>query len=142
LANRMVWQLNRGFYGVGCPHPGVEAMTLQLTKLLTHYGCDTAVGRLLQVSWELLTIELGMGGQPFRVDFRKYGGWVTESLIKSVWEKVFLFGIVVEEGKLQLEPPREWDEWLMPLFVQLRFEPQESGSSISLRCDGRKGNHC
>ncbi len=44
--------------------------------LLTHYGCDTAVGRLLQVTVELLILELGMGGQPFQADFSLCGEWL------------------------------------------------------------------
>jgi hypothetical protein len=64
----------------------------------------------LQVSVALFILELSMGGQPFQVDFFWFGGWVTESWIKSLWEKVFLFGIVLEEGKLQIMPPRERDE--------------------------------
>jgi hypothetical protein len=34
--NRELRQLERGFYGVGLPHPGVECLVGQLDKLLTH----------------------------------------------------------------------------------------------------------
>jgi hypothetical protein len=34
---------------------------------------------------------------------------------------VFLFGIVLEEGKLQIVPPRECNEWLMPLMCKLGY---------------------
>jgi hypothetical protein len=43
-ANMMVRQLNKGFFGVGCPHPTIECLASQATKLLMHYGCETAVG--------------------------------------------------------------------------------------------------
>ncbi len=132
-ANRLVRQLDRGFYGAGCPHPGVECLAAQLSKLLSHYGCATATGRLLQVSVELFILELGMGSQPFQVDFQKYGHWVTESWVKSLWEKVSLFGIVIEEGKLRLTPPRERDEWLMPLLTKLNFTPLELGRLNKVR---------
>lgn len=97
-ANRMVRQLDGGFYGVGCPHPAVECLAVQATTLLTHYGCETAGGRLLQVSLELLILELGMSSQPFEVDFLRHGTWVTASWLKSLWEKAFIFGIQFEEG--------------------------------------------
>ena len=61
----MVRQLDGGFYGVGCPHPGIECLAAQITKLLTHYGRDMAVGCLMQILMELLILELGMGSQPF-----------------------------------------------------------------------------
>ena len=62
----MVRQLDRGFYGVGCPHPGIECLVAQISRILTHYGYETAVGKLLQVSLELLVLELGVGSQPFQ----------------------------------------------------------------------------
>jgi hypothetical protein len=79
LANQMVRQLDRGFFGIGCPHPAIEWLASQTTKMLTHYGCETAVGCLLQPSVALLILELGMGSQPFTVDFPKCSAWVTES---------------------------------------------------------------
>ncbi len=84
LANRMVRQLNKGFFGVGCPHPAIECLASQATKLLMHCGCETVVGQFLQVSVALFILELSMGGQPFQVDFSWFGGWVMESWIKSL----------------------------------------------------------
>lgn len=119
-ANRMVRQLDRGFFGLGCPHPAIECLAAQTNRLLTHYGCETAVGRLLH-----LILELGMGPQPLQVNFVKHGNWVTDSWIKSLWEKVCLLGIVIEEGKIEIFPPQERDEWLMPLFCKLDYTPAE-----------------
>jgi hypothetical protein len=42
-ANRGIRLLDRGFYGAGFPHPGVEATVKQTNKLLMHYGCRTAL---------------------------------------------------------------------------------------------------
>jgi hypothetical protein len=117
----MVRQLDGGFYGVGCPHPGIECLAGQAMKLLTHYGCVTVVGCLLQVSFELLIVELGMGSQPLLVDYDRHGSWVTNSWLWSLWEKSFLFGIHFKEGKLKLQPPREGDEWLMLLLIRCGF---------------------
>jgi hypothetical protein len=124
-ANRMARQLNKDFFGAGCPHPAIECLASQTTKFLMHFGCETAVGRLLQVSVELFILELSMGGQPFQADFSQFGGWVMESWVKSLWEKVFLFGIVVKEGKLQIAPLRERDVWLMPLLCKLGYSSAE-----------------
>jgi hypothetical protein len=33
-----------GFFGIGLPHLGVEALVAMSNKLLMHYGCDTATG--------------------------------------------------------------------------------------------------
>jgi hypothetical protein len=72
-----------------------------------------------------LILELGMGSQPFQVDFNQCGQWATSSWVKSVWEKCFIFGITLEEGKLNILPPRERDEWLMPLLCKMNFTPDK-----------------
>jgi hypothetical protein len=64
-ANRGICQLDRGFYGAGFPHPGVEATAKQANKLLMHYGCHTALGTELQSSLEVLVADLGLLFQPF-----------------------------------------------------------------------------
>jgi hypothetical protein len=109
-ANCMVFQLDCGFYGVGCPHPAVECLVAQLNHLLCHFGCETAVGGLQQVSWEYLVVELGMGPQPFQLDFEWDGTLVMHSWLKSVSEKVFLFGISIEVLRPEIQPPQEGDE--------------------------------
>jgi hypothetical protein len=64
-ANCGIRQLDRGFFGAGFPHPGVEATVEQANKLLVHYGCHTALGDELQTSLELLVVDLGLLFQPF-----------------------------------------------------------------------------
>ena len=76
-ANRGIQQLDRGFYGAGFPHPGVEATLEQTNKLLLHYGCQTALGTELQTSLELLVVDLGLLFQPFHISYDQYGDWVT-----------------------------------------------------------------
>jgi hypothetical protein len=59
LARRGLRQLVRGFFGVGCPHPGIECFIAQINKLLTHYGSQSCLGLKLQTLLELFVIELG-----------------------------------------------------------------------------------
>ncbi len=85
--NWMAQQLDIGFYGFGCPHPAGECLVTQLNHLLWHYECATVVGRLLQVSMASLIIKISLSGQPYQVDFESYNSRVTNSWLKSVWEK-------------------------------------------------------
>jgi hypothetical protein len=39
---------------MGCPHPGVECLVAQITKLLIHYGCLSGLGLKMSLSMELL----------------------------------------------------------------------------------------
>ena len=77
-------QLDKGFYGIGCQHLGVECLIGHLTKLLVHYGCKSDLGIQLQVTMELLVTKLGLSLQPLQELFKTYGRWITNSWIKSV----------------------------------------------------------
>ena len=70
-------QLDRGFFGAGCPHPGVECLISQSNKLVMHYGCRSGLGLKIQASLELFMIELRLLHQPFLTDYEKYGHLVT-----------------------------------------------------------------
>ncbi len=117
--------LGKGFYGSGCPHLGVECFVGQLEKVLTHYGSQTVVGKLLQSSMELLIIELGLSGQPLTEAYSVGSAWTTHSWLKSVWEKVDLFRIDVRIGNVDISPPRVGDEWLMRRFLGMGFSRSE-----------------
>ncbi len=51
--------VDAGFFGVGLPHLGVEALIAMLNELLMHYGCNTATGRFMWISYSLLYLKLG-----------------------------------------------------------------------------------
>jgi hypothetical protein len=116
-ANQGIRQLDRGFYGAGFPHPGVEATLEQANKLLMHYGCRTALGTELQTLLELLVVDLGLSFQPFQVSYELFGDWATMSWLKRVWEKVSFFDFTFAVNNLQACYPREGDNWLMCRFI-------------------------
>ncbi len=66
-----------------------------------------------------------MGPQLFQLDFEQYRALVTHSWLKSVWEKVFLFRIIIEVSRPEIQPPREGDERLVPLLVRLGFDSKD-----------------
>jgi len=124
-ANRGVRQLDRGFYGAGFPHPGVEATIEQSNKLLMHYGCRSALGTKLQASLELLVLDLGISFQPLQVSYAQFGEWATTSWLKRVWEKVSFFGFTIQVNNLQKRYPREGDDWLMSRFIVRGYNAKE-----------------
>jgi hypothetical protein len=65
-------QMDQGFYGVGCPQPGVECLVAQITKLLIHYGCCSGIGLKMSVSMELLITELGLIRRPNMTNSSRY----------------------------------------------------------------------
>jgi hypothetical protein len=59
-------QLDKGCYGIGCPHPGVECLIGQVVTLLIHYGCTSGLSINIQVSMEIFATELRMSLHPSR----------------------------------------------------------------------------
>ena len=72
MAPREIQKMSKGFYGAGCPHPGVECIVKQIKKLQARYGCDSNLGLKMSVSIEMLIVELGVSVHPFQESFKKY----------------------------------------------------------------------
>jgi hypothetical protein len=93
--------VDAGFFGVGLPHLGVEALIAMSNKLLMHYGCDTATRRFMRISFNLFYPELGLSFQPMQESFAKYSPLVTHSWVKMLWEK---FQYLKSKQCLQIVP--------------------------------------
>jgi hypothetical protein len=117
-APKPIRMLGKGFYGAGCPHPGIECFVGQVSKLLMHYGCPSNIGEKMKISFYQLVIELGMTSQPFQESYQAYKNHVTWSWLTSVWEKC-------EVNDIPLELPRERDKWLMAEFLRLGFSKKD-----------------
>jgi hypothetical protein len=89
MAQDTLRHLDQEFYGIGCPHPGVECLVAQLTKLLVYYGCRLGLGIQMSVTMEVLLPELGMSPQPLQTSYPEYGKWVTNTWLNFIWEKVY-----------------------------------------------------
>ncbi len=116
-----VRQVHRGFYGLGCPHPGIKCFQSQVSKLLMHYGCQSALGKKMAISVRVLAIELGLSPQPFHESYTRYKDWVTWSWMTSIWEKSDLYNVRIDILDIELNFPRERDCWLMQRFVEYGY---------------------
>ena len=117
--------IDSGFYGVGLPHVAVEATIAMTNKLLMHFGCSTATGRFMQISYSLLLVELGMLFQPLQVDYEKYSHLVTHTWMKILWEKVSIFGIIVTTPSAIGSFPREGDDFIMQVIMRAGYTSDE-----------------
>lgn len=108
-AKRELRYLDSGFYGVGFPHWGIEAIVESCNKFLTHFGAQSLLGVQFQTSMELLAIEVGKSAQPLQLDFNKYGKWATDCTLKTMWERLDRFNFKMEINTIPLNPPREGD---------------------------------
>jgi hypothetical protein len=91
-ARRELRCLDTGFYGLGFPHWGIEALVEAYKKLYIHYGTSTVVGVQLQMSMELLICELGLSHQPFTLSYKTYSHFATDGFCKklfSSWDRIY-----------------------------------------------------
>ena len=95
-APKEIRKVDKRFYGAGCSPLGVESLVEQLNKLLMHYGFKKSFGLKIQLSLELLTLEMDISIQPLQESSKIYGSWITDGWFKSLWEKVDMFRITVE----------------------------------------------
>jgi hypothetical protein len=105
--------LDKGFYGNGFPHWGIEALIASSNKVLTHYGTNSLLGVQFQMSLELLATEIGRSDQPFLLKYSTYEDWATDCFMKELWSRLDRFHFHMKVGKLDMSPPREGDRWFM-----------------------------
>ena len=117
--------IDSGFYGVGLPLVGVEATIAMTNKLLMHFGCSTAIGRFMQISYSLLLVELDLSFQPLQEDYGKHNHLVTHSWMKMLWEKVSMFGITVTTPSALGGFPREGDDFIMQVILRAGYSTHE-----------------
>ncbi len=110
-----------GFFGVGFPHLGVEALIAMSNKLLMHYGCQTVTGRFMQTLYSLLYVELGLSFQPLQEQYVMYGYLVTHSWVKMLWEKLSIFDMHVIVADQPQEFPWEGDQFIMQVLIRAGY---------------------
>jgi hypothetical protein len=109
--------IDAGFFRVGLPHLGVEALVATSNKLLMHYGCNTATGKLMQASYSLFFVDAGISFQPLQESYAQYGCLVTHSWMKMLWEKLLMFDVKIIVADNTLQFPWENDQLIMKALI-------------------------
>ena len=68
---------------------------------------------------------MGISTQPLLESYSRYGPWITNCWLKSLWEKCNKYDIRVEFNDVKIALPRVGDQWLMNLFVRLGYSDQD-----------------
>jgi hypothetical protein len=113
--------LDVGFFGVGLPHLGVEALFAMSNKLLIHYGCQTAIGWFMQTSLSLLFVELGLSFQPLQESYERFGFMVTHFWFKMLWEKLFKSGMKVVVADHAITFSQEGNQFIMQVLLKQNY---------------------
>ena len=68
---------------------------------------------------------MGVSLQPLQQSYKEYSDWVTHSWLKTLWEKLDLFHVLVEFHDSLVKMGREHDKWLMLELKRLGLSKQE-----------------
>jgi hypothetical protein len=110
--------VNTGFFGVGLPHLGVEALIAMSNKLLMHYGCQTAMGKLMQTSYSLLFLKLGLLFHPLQESYHQFERLATHSWMKMLWKKISKFNVRAVVANLNSTFPHNGNQFIMQVLIQ------------------------
>ena len=133
-APRPIRCLGKGFFGVGCPHPGIKCLVSQVSKLLMHFDCPSSNGSKLRISYRYLVVELGRSLHPFQLSYKAYKDFVTRSWLVSLWEKSEIYDIRIIVADSGIKPPRERDKWLMAEFARMGWSMADHAKLNRVRC--------
>ena len=95
---------------------------LKLEKYLFFREHPGIVGQMIRMNEELLTIELGIPGNIFAVDYKRYHSITTPSWIRSIWKFVYDFNINIQMRTTALAPTKTDDIFLMEAFVNQGYK--------------------
>ena len=87
-------------------------------KLLMHFGCKTALGNLLRMSYSLLLLKLGVSFQPLQSSYQQFSFLATHTWMKMLWEKLDMFNITIQMAQSPLKFPQRGDKFLMLVFIE------------------------
>jgi hypothetical protein len=93
-----------------------------------HYGCQTATGRLMQSSYSLLFVELGLSFHPLQAPYKHFEQLATHSWMKMLWEKLSRFNVKAVVANINSAFPREGGEFIMQVLMRNGY------TNEALRC--------
>ena len=106
------------FAGMGLFSLPLEATISSVNLLLQHYGTSTALGVTLTACLENLQVEIGVRRCPLEYDYKIWGNLATDSWVKSIWERIWHFGVEIQLDYDPVRLPQEQDFCLMERMVE------------------------
>ena len=113
---------------LGLPHLYIIQGIAHVLAMLNHCGKGSQIGIMLTAQMELCNIEIGSGKHIFDLPYKEYESLLTHCWIKSTWQFLDKYGIVLMGPYAKPSLQRENDEFLMERLIQnyrQYFTPKE-----------------
>jgi hypothetical protein len=72
----------------------------------------------MRISYNYLTLELGVSFQPLQALYSRFSFLAMHSWMKMLWEKAYKFGVVIKTARGPLAFPRQGDKFLMLILME------------------------
>ena len=125
--------LHNSFGGVGLLSLSAEATIARVNLFMQHWGMSTPIGQMLQASMEALQLEIGCVGCPLRESFYPLGPLATHCWLRSFWEVVDKYKLVLEVDYPEVPLPRQNDVTIMSIAMSLGLQGDDLLSIIRCR---------
>lgn len=117
--NRNVWRdwryLHSTFGGVGLLSLSTEATICRVNLFVQHWAMPSPIGQMLRASMELLQLEIGCAGCPLAEPFQFMGPHITHSWLRSFWEVVDKYKLLIVIDYPFMHMPRTNDRLIMSI---------------------------
>ena len=104
--------------GQALPHMLVMQGTAQISTFLSHMSKSTYVGDIVECCLESASLEIGVGGNIFSLDFDLYGHLLTDCWVKVLWEFCWRHNISMLGEYSWPTLSRVHDRFLMQMLVE------------------------
>jgi hypothetical protein len=84
---------------------------------MQHWGMPTPIGQMLQTSMEALQLEIGCVGCPLQEPFHPMGPLMTHCWLKSLWEVVDRYHLMLELNYKDIPIPRKNDATITSIAI-------------------------
>ena len=100
--NQRLRMLPQMFQGLGLLNPNIEILGAKIIELLSNWDSHTIMGQLLNQAYQVIQMEVGLGGNIFDRSFTKLGKLATQGWFRNLWELLQMF-------KVKLRISKEYD---------------------------------
>ena len=111
--------------GYQLPCLDVDAGFFQVELFLRHVYGDKVTGRLGHDTLEMMQLELGVGQDPFTLDYSVWKVLATPCWMARVWEFCSEYGFAIKVPRLTILLLREGDCFIMATFVAAGYTGEE-----------------
>jgi hypothetical protein len=82
------------FQGLALPNLNIDVPSKKIHLLQLHWDTRSTLGRMLHQAYQVLQVEVGLGGNIFSQSFISFGRLATHGFFCNLWELLHRYGVM------------------------------------------------